>query len=394
MKVRRNLQPKLSGRSLFPMLVALAGLASCSPALAENRDPQASSGAGYGSSESSRALPLGLESAEYLVPENNPMTPAKIELGRLLFFDKRLSADDSVACATCHSPIKGFSDNLRVSSGIQGRQGDRNAPTIINRFSKSQQFWDGRAASLEEQAKGPLINPLEMGMPDLAAVSEKVASIEGYRELFQDVFGREVNMDDIAKAIASFERTIVSGNSRWDRFNAGDVAALTVAERRGVVVFNGKGRCHQCHSGWNLTDENFHNIGVGWDTDPVDKGRFVVTGKKPHTGAFKTPTLREIARTAPYMHDGSFNTLEEVVDYYSDGVISNPFLDVEMVRPALSLQETLDLYDESSRFGKQVPLPVKMLNLTKPEKADLVAFMQSLNGEGWQQVREPQAFPE
>lgn len=396
MLVEMTVMPRRSraGDSLLPALVVLACLGPFSPVLAEIREQQPTIAQMDGSTASLQGLPLGLESAELFVPKSNPMTPGKIELGRLLFFDTRLSADDSIACATCHSPAKGFSDNLRVSSGIQGRQGTRNAPTIINRVSKAQQFWDGRAASLEEQAKGPIINPLEMGMLDLAAVTGKVASIEGYRKLFQEVFGREVNIEDIARAIASFERTLVSGNSRWDQFSAGDESALTDPERRGLAVFRAKGRCNQCHSGWNLTDEKFHNIGVGWDKEPIDKGRSAVTGKERHSGAFKTPMLREIALTAPYMHDGSLGTLEEVVDYYSEGVISNPYLDPEMARPALSMQETIDLYEKSLQSGEQVSIPVKKLNLTKREKADLVAFLQALNGEGWKSVQVPNAFPE
>ncbi len=369
-------------REVFAMLFALSALWTPRPLLAGNE------------AASAPPLPLGLEAAAYFEPADNPVTTAKVELGRLLFFDRRLSANDSIACASCHSPAHGLSDGLKVSSGIQGRRGGRNAPTIINRFSNSSQFWDGRAASLEAQAKGPLTSPLEMGMPDLAAVTKKVASIGGYRKPFREVFGRDINIDDIVRAIASYERTIVSGNSRWDRFNAGDREAMTEAEQRGLALFTGKARCSQCHSGWNLTDEKFHNIGVGWDKQPVDEGRFAITGRARDTGAFKTPTLREIARTAPYMHDGSIGTLGEVVDYYSDGVISNPFLAVELARPALSLEETIRLYGERSKLGREVAVPVKELNLTKGEKADLIAFLHALGGEGWQHVREPRAFPD
>ncbi|MCP4908533.1 MAG: cytochrome-c peroxidase [bacterium] len=342
------------------------------------------------------ALPLGLELAEAVTAEDNPTTRAKITLGRLLFFDKRLSVDDSVACASCHSPAAGFSDNLRVSFGIDRRQGERNAPTAINRFASSRQFWDGRAASLEEQATGPLINPLEMGMPDLGAVTRKIAAIEGYQELFHEVFAQPVSIDGIAKAIASFERALVSGNSRWDKFDAGIIDVLTIPERRGLGIFFGKGRCDQCHSGWNLTDEKFHNIGVGFDEEPIDSGRLVVTGKTRDTGAFKTPTLREITRTAPYMHDGRFETLEEVVDYYSEGVISNPFLDVEMLRSGGQLAKAIGLTGERSPPGGATPAPVAAatLDLTAREKADLVAFMGAFEGEGWQWAKAPDSFPQ
>lgn len=384
----------MPGASVSPILIVLVAVAVSLPSLTENRDQPLSAKQNHEILGPSRVLPLGLESAEYYVPKNNPATRAKIELGRLLFFDKRLSADDSVACASCHSPDKGFSDNLRVSLGIHGRLGRRNAPTTLNRFSKSRQFWDGRAESLEEQAKGPLVNPLEMGMRDLAAVVRKIASIEGYRILFQEVFAGAVSIDGITKAIAAFERTMISGNSRWDQFNAGDRSALTIPERRGLVVFTGKGRCNQCHSGWNLTDEKFHNIGIGWDNEPVDAGRLAVTGKKMDKGSFKTPTLREISRTAPYMHDGRFGTLEEVVDYYNEGVIANPFLDVEMVRPALLLHEMLDSSDGSSQPEENASVAVKELHLSDLEKSDVVAFLGALEGDGWRHAREPDSFPE
>lgn len=384
----------MAGASVSPILIVCVAVAASSPSLAENPNQRLSAEQSHGITGLSRILPLGLESAEFYVPTNNPATRAKIELGRLLFFDTRLSADDSIACASCHSPDKGFSDNLRVSLGIHGQLGARNAPTTLNRFSSSLQFWDGRAESLEAQAKGPLVNPLEMGMPDLAAVTRKIASIDGYRKRFQAVFAAEVSIDGISKAIAAFERTMISGNSRWDQFNAGDLSALTIPERRGLAVFTGKGRCDQCHSGWNLTDEKFHNIGIGWDKEPVDVGRLAVTGKKRDNGSFKTPTLREISRTAPYMHDGRFGTLEEVVDYYNEGVIANPFLDAEMVRPALFLQKTLDSSDGSSQSEENASVVVKELNLTALEKSDMVAFLGALEGEGWQHAREPNSFPE
>lgn len=346
-------------------------------------------------------LPFGLNEQEFYVPQDNPLTEAKIELGRLLFFDKRLSVDNSIACASCHSPAHGFTDGRRVSLGVAGQQGDRNAPTLINRGVSKAQFWDGRAKSLEAQVTGPLTNALEMGMPSLGAVVKKIASIKGYRDRFKKVFGRGVTIEDIAKAIASFERTILSGNSKWDRYLAGDKFALSLSEKRGLEVFEGKGRCDQCHSGWNFTDEKFHNIGIDWDVSRVDLGRYLVTGKEKDIGAFKTPTLREISRTAPYMHDGRFGRLSEVVDYYNDGGISNPFLSTEMTRPDQSLDETLAEFEKGSAdsnalMGHDVSggsVPIKKLDLTEQEKEDLVAFLIALGGEGWQALDAPLAFP-
>ncbi len=341
----------------------------------------------------SQQLPLGLTRDGIHIPADNPLTPEKVELGRLLFFDVRLSADDSVACATCHSPEKAFADNSRVSTGIYGRHGTRNTPAVINRVGDAEQFRDGRAATLEEQAKVPLINPSELGMPSHDAVVEKVKGISGYRDLFERAFGRDVNVDDIARAIASFERTIVSWDSRWDQFITGNVAVLSDSEMRGLIVFQGKGRCIQCHSGWNLADEKYHNIGIGWDSPEPDEGRFAVTKNDKDRGAFRTPTLRDVALTGPYMHDGRFDTLEQVVDYYSNGVIANPYLDVEMRRSNLSLEETLELYSQENRSERK-GLPVQQLDFTPQDTADLVAFMSALAGTGWQDIGAPDSFPQ
>lgn len=342
-------------------------------------------------------LPEGLDRDAYYVPSDNPITREKVELGRSLFFDDRLSFDNTVSCATCHSPQLAFADGQRVSLGVSAREGTRNAPTVINRAFSREQFWDGRASSLEEQSKGPLINPVEMAMPSLDFVEKKLRSIRGYSVWFRKVFGRELNIDDVARAIASFERTILSGNSRFDRFMAGDATALDDSEKRGLALFEGKARCSQCHSGFNFTDEKYHNIGVDWDTSFIDLGRYKVTGEKLDIGAFKTPTLREIAHTAPYMHNGTFTSLEEVVSFYNKGGIANPFLDVEMRRPKRTLEEILRYYEEEkqSRKGKKRSGQIELarLNLTKQEQADLVAFLKSLSGEGWQHVRPPDSFP-
>ena len=345
------------------------------------------------SDPSSLKLPLGLTPQRFHIPADNPLSESKIELGRLLFFDTRLSADNSVACATCHSEEKAFSDNVRLSAGINTSLGTRNAPALINRIGGSEQFRDGRAMTLEEQAKEPLVNPRELGMPDYDAVVSKLQGILEYRAMFEDAFDRDVNIEDLARAIASFERTIVSWNSRWDQFIAGDISALTKSEMRGLILFQGKGRCTQCHSGWNLTDEKYHNIGIGWDLPEPDVGRFEVTKNENSRGAFRTPTLRDVALTGPYMHDGRFETLEEVVEYYSSGVIANPYLDVEMQRSNLSLEETLELYSQENQAKRRIDFPVQNLELTDQETADLVAFMEALAGEGWQEISAPDDFP-
>lgn len=306
-------------------------------------------------------LPAGLDRDAFYVSEDNPITMDKVELGRALFFDTRLSFDNSVSCATCHAPQAGFADSLRVSLGIDAQAGERNAPTIINRAFSREQFWDGRAGSLEEQSKGPLVNPVEMGMPGLEFVIKKIGAIRGYRDWFKRVFGRDVNIDDLARAIATFERTVVSGNSTFDQFMAGNAAVLSKSGRRGMALFKGKARCTQCHAGSNFTDEKYHNLGVDWDGARVDLGRYKVTGNGQDIGAFKTPTLREIANTAPYMHNGAFATLEEVVAFYNRGGIANPFLDVEMRRSSRTLLQTRTFMKRRSRF-KQRRVDISRVN--------------------------------
>lgn len=343
-------------------------------------------------------LPEGLDRNDFFVPEDNPINRDKVELGRALFFDVRLSFDNSVSCATCHSPQSAFTDTLRVSMGIDAQQGERNAPTIINRAFSREQFWDGRASSLEEQSKGPLINPIEMGMPDHEAVVKKLRTIKGYRYWFKRVFGHDVNINDLAKAIAAFERTVVSGGSKFDQYMAGNKRALSKSGKRGLALFEGKARCNQCHTGSNFTDEKYHNLGIDWDTAMVDLGRYKVTGNQQEIGAFKTPTLREIAHTAPYMHNGTFTTLEETVEFYNRGGIANPFLDVEMQRSNRTLEQILDFYEKEKQpeAGKKRDQRIELtrLNLSKQEQADLVAFLKALSGQGWRHISPPDSFPE
>jgi cytochrome c peroxidase len=299
-------------------------------------------------------LPLGLEAGAAYIPENNPLSAAKIDLGKLLYFDPRLSKDKSVSCASCHNPYHGFADPSPTSKGVGGLLGGRNSPTVINRLFSDKQFWDGRAADLEEQAHGPLINPVEMAMPSHNDVVSACRAVKGYEPLFEKAFGsKEITMPRIAQAIASYERTVVAGNSPFDRYMAGDRDAMSASAVRGMNVFNGKGNCKTCHAAFNFTDESYHNLGVGMNKPKPDLGRYEVTKQEADKGAFKTPTLRNVAQTAPYMHDGSEATLKQVVIFYLKGGNPNPHLSKE----------------------------IKPLQLTAQDIDDLVAFMEALTGE-------------
>ena len=287
-------------------------------------------------SVSMAAEPLGLPPVIH--PKDNVSTPEKVSLGMQLYFDPRLSSDGKVSCASCHDPQKGYSNGEAFASGIEGKKGGRNAPTVINTAYQTFQFWDGRAKSLEEQAFGPIQNPIEMNMP-LDDVVKKLNQITGYRDQFQKVFGTDVTADGIANAIASYERTILCGDSPYDRFKAGDHAALSDAAQRGMKLFFGKAKCSACHSGHNFTDNAFHNIGI----PGTDDGRTVISKALGDKGAFKTPTLRDIGKSGPYMHDGSLATLEDVVAHYVKGGTQNPHLDEEIYPLKLSAEETADL---------------------------------------------------
>ena len=270
--------------------------------------------------------PLGLD-AYMPVPEDNPLKPATVALGRKLFFDKRLSLDGTLACVSCHEPEKAFSDGRVVARGIGGANGPRNSPAILNRGYGTSQFWDGRASTLERQVLEPIANPKELGL-SLTELQQRTGLSPGA----------------VAAALASYVRTIRSGGSRFDRYMAGEAGALREEELAGLRVFRGKGNCVACHLGPNFTDEQFHNTGIAWREGRFDDdGRFAVSAKTADRGAFKTPTLREVARTAPYMHDGSLATLEDVVDYYARGGRTNPHLDPEIRRLELSAQEKLAL---------------------------------------------------
>ncbi len=263
----------------------------------------------------SGSVPLGLDL--YMpVPEDNPMTVEKIGLGRRLFNDRRLSRDGSIACASCHDPERAFSDGRAIAVGVFGRKGRRNAPALINRGWGRSFFWDGRVPTLEEQVLKPIEDPNEMDLP------------------VADAAGRVgLPVEDLSRALASYVRSIMSGNSPYDRFVDGKRTALSAEQQAGLQIFRGKGNCTACHVGPNFSDETLHNTGVAWQVpgDFADQGA--------GNGTFKTPTLREVARTAPYMHDGSLATLHDVVDFYDRGGNRNPFLDPELRPIGLTAQE-------------------------------------------------------
>jgi cytochrome c peroxidase len=254
------------------------------------------------------------------VPPDNPQTTLKIALGKMLYFDTRISKDNTISCATCHHPQKGWSDEGPTSMGIHGQRGGRRAPPVSNAAYLPLQFWDGRAQTLEDQAKGPIQNPVEMGNTHEAMI-ETLVGIEGYTGEFEQVFGPgPVTVDHVAQAIAAFERTVVTTDSPFDRFVRGEENALTPAEKKGLEVFNGKGHCTACHWGSNFSDGRFHNLGAR-QTGPLatDDGRFDVTKNPDDKRAFKTPTVRDAALRPPYMHSGGENTLRDVVAFYNKG---------------------------------------------------------------------------
>ncbi len=304
------------------------------------------------------ATPLGLPPVP--VPADNPVTVETIALGKRLYFDTSLSIDKSVSCATCHDPGHGFAYPGDVSTGVGGKKGTRNAPTIINAAYYTTQFWDGRENTLEKQAEGPVRNPVEMAH-SLAGVVARLTNDPSYVTAFERAYAGPVTFDKVEKSLAAYERRVVAGDSPFDRwYFGGDQHAVDKSVKRGYEVFRrvDKGNCASCHATAEhtalFTDNEFHNIGVGVRNGaPTDLGRYEVTHTDRDRGAFKTPSLRNIAETAPYMHDGSLDTLLQVIDFYEAGGNANPWLD--------------------SKIG--------MLHLTRREKVDLVAFLNSLSGE-------------
>jgi cytochrome c peroxidase len=321
------------------------------------------------------APPYGMEEFFANTPEPSP---ARARLGRWLFYDQRLSADQSVSCATCHRPEHAFSEPRPIPTGVGGQAGRRKTPIITNLRARTMLmaegdpgptfFWDGRATSLEQQVLMPIADPKEMGF-DHPAMIDRLSNIQGYRRYFVEAFGANtISKDQVAAALADFVRTRVSGNAPYDRWAYGkDGAAMTRTAQRGVDVFFFKGRCAVCHAGFNFSDGLFHNLGVGWNPDTEsfpDEGRLAVSHLPRDRGAFKTPGLRDVAKHAPYMHDGSLATLRDVVEFYNRGGTRNPWRSQRLVS----------------------------LGLTTEDVDALVAFLEALNGEGYQD-RAPRYFP-
>jgi len=297
-----------------------------------------------------------LRPAQAPAPAGNAATPARVELGRDLFFDPRLSGSGWISCATCHNPALGWSDGLATGMGHGMKHLPRATPTIVNAAFNTLQMWDGRKKSLEDQALGPITTEAEMAQT-LPALVAKLDAIPGYRRMFAQAYpGEPVSGDTIAKAIASYERTILSTESPFDRWMRGDAMAVSDAAKRGFDVFRGPGNCETCHSGFNFTDNGFHNIGVKDPDGKPDLGRYQERKVALMKGAFKTPTLRDVALTGPYMHNGCYKTLEEVVDHYERGGVVKDNLSPNM----------------------------KPIHLTAAERSDLVEFLKSLTGEPMQ----------
>ena len=329
-----------------------------------------------------------------VIPADNPQTPEKISLGQKLFFDRRLSVNGTVSCSTCHDPALAFTDRKPTSVGVEGRVGQRNAPTVLNALYNKTQFWDGRVNTLEEQAALPIVNSVEMGHPNLDAAVAQIAAVEEYQQAFRVVFGRPPNGADLVRAIASYERTQLSFDSPFDHFIAGDKNAIDDSAKRGWELFNNQARCNKCHAltdttrdVTNLIDNDFHNIGVlivqhkvvplarqaeelikTGDTPAIDQaaiqtdmsalGRFLVTKKEPDIASFKTPNIRNVLMTGPYFHDGSQETLWDVVDHYNKGAgLQDPYLDQD----------------------------IQPLALTESDIDDLVAFMASLTSPNYKE---------
>ena len=294
-------------------------------------------------------VPLGLDLVAP-VPEDNALTPARVALGRKLFFDPELSADRTMSCASCHQPSRYFTDDRARPVGFEGAEGKRNVPSILNAAYGRSFFWDGRAGSLEEQALQPIQSEGELAL-SLTELERRLREREDYREAFREAFGgAEASADRVSRALASYVRTLRSGDAPIDRFLHGDTTALSGDARRGFRLFVGRANCGVCHLAPLFTDHRFHNTGVSWGSD--DRGRFAVTGREADRGAFKTPSLRNVAMTAPYMHDGSLATLEEVIEHYAEGGTPNPALDEE----------------------------IQPLDLDPDERRHLVAFLEALTG--------------
>ncbi len=370
---------RTEGRTAMQAAIAGAALAGLAWAGAGSPRPTPEH-VDLGAPRSLGQVGLPLEATRALVPADNPQTAAKVALGQRLFFDRRLSADGTVACSTCHDPARAFTDGLPTSIGVKGATGQRNAPTVLNALYDKTQFWDGRVGTLEEQAALPIVNSVEMGQPTLEAAVAPVAADKTYQIAFRSVFGKGPNGPDLLRAIAAYERTQASFDSPFDHFVAGDRAAIEDAAKRGWELFNGQARCNLCHAltdakadVTNFTDNDFHNIGINivrhkvvplaqqaeklirpGRAEDIDRaaiqtemsalGRFLVTKKESDIGAFKTPNVRDVLVTGPYFHDGSQETLWDVIDHYNKGAgLQNPYLDTDIQPLALTEEQIDDL---------------------------------------------------
>lgn len=293
-----------------------------------------------------RTVPKGLHE-DRRIPADNALTESRVNLGRRLFFDPLLSADRSISCASCHQPAHGFAGIHPTAVGVAGARGRRNSPSLLNRTYGDSFFWDGRAGSLEEQALQPIENPLELATT-VPEVIDRLRADADYPSLFAHAYEGGISAENLARALASFQRVLLSGDSAVDRFLAAETSALTIRQKQGMWLFDSRGGCWKCHSGSNYTDESFHNTGVSWGKVPWDLGRYHVTRQDKDRGRFKTPSLRDVARTPPYMHDGSMKTLEEVVQFYNRGGGPNPYRDQRIKPLGLS--------------GKEVGFLVEFLN--------------------------------
>lgn len=284
-------------------------------------------------------LPAQLSTYEPMtIPADNPMTPEKVALGKQLFFDERLSIDNSKSCYSCHLCENGLTDGLPKAVGALNKQLPRSSPTLWNIGYHKEFYWDGRSPSLEKQAMAAWVGG-NMGVGDkVDEVVGRINALQGYREQFQKVFQSDATADNMMKAISAYERTIISGNTPWDRYRAGDNTAISESAFRGWNIFQTI-KCNQCHDGVLFTDQQYHNVGIGMDQPNPDVGRFTASKKPEDTGAFKTPTLRDIAKSAPYFHDGSAKTLEEAVDIMLAGGKPNQYLDKKNLQPQRVLPE-------------------------------------------------------
>ena len=398
MKTEAQRRPRSKAERILILVVMLAGIAAlisgCERLPKEANPILSADAAPLAQPKPLQQVGAPIEMTRAAIPADNPQTPEKISLGQKLFFDRRLSVDGTVSCSTCHDPAFAFTDRKPTSVGVQGRVGQRNAPTVLNALYNKTQFWDGRVNTLEEQAALPIVNHVEMGHPNLDAAVAQIAAVKEYEQAFRAVFGRPVNGADLLRAIASYERTQLSFDSPFDHFIAGDKNAIDDSARRGWELFNNQARCNKCHALTDtqrdvtfFTDNDFHNIGIGiirhnvvalagqaeqlinsGDKEAVDRaaiqtdmsalGRFLVTKQEKDIASFKTPNIRNVLVTGPYFHDGSQETLWDVIDHYNKGAgLQNPYLD-EDIQP---------------------------LALTESDIDDLVAFMASLTSASYQE---------